>query len=122
MVDLKISKLQKKPNKFLFKKRLTLRRKSKGKLVKESFLMFLLSIIIFYLNYLIPKKDFIFRDFFKNVSSLGKLFSEMFYYFYNICLSLLIVLSLTFAVILFLGALIRILKVAKRKTKFIPYK
>ena len=122
MVDLKISKLQNKPNKFLFKKRLTLRRKSKGKLVKESFLMFSLSIVIFYLNYLIPKKDFIFRDFFKNLGSLGKLFSEMFYYFYNICLTLFIILSLTFAVILVLGALIRILKVFKRKTKQISYK
>ena len=121
MVDLKISNLQKKPNKFLFKKRLTLRRKSKMKLVRESFFMFSLSILIIYINYLIPNKSVIFQSFFSNLNSLGKLFLEIFSYLYNITLTLFILFSLSFAVILILGALFRLLKVAKRKTKLISY-
>ena len=122
MGDLKISNLQKKPNKFLFKKRLTLRRKSKRKLVRESFLMFCLSTLIIYINYLIPNKNIIFQNFFSSVNSLGKLLFEMTSYFYIICMSLFILLSLSFAVVLILGAFLRLFKIAKRKTKLISYK
>ena len=50
MVDLKLLNLNKNSNKFLFKKKLSLRRKSKSKLVKESFIMISFSILLIYLN------------------------------------------------------------------------
>ena len=62
MSDLKIPNLNNNSNNFLFKKKLSLRRKSKRKLIKESFFMFSLGILIIYLNYLIPNKISIFNN------------------------------------------------------------
>ena len=122
MADLKIPNLNKKSDKFFFKKKLTLRRKSKRKLITESFLMFSLSIFIIYLNFLIPDKKIIFDNFFINVNSLLSRLSESFSYFYEICLAILIVLSMIFSMILLLGVFSRLIKIAKRKTRQISFK
>ena len=122
MADLKIPNLNKKSDKFFFKKKLTLRRKSKRKLITESFLMFSLSILIIYLNFLIPDKKIIFDNFFINVNSLLSRLSESFSYFYEICLAILIVLSMIFSMILLLGVFSRLIKIAKRKTRQISFK
>ena len=122
MADLKIPNLNKKSDKFFFKKKLTLRRKSKRKLITESFLMFFLSVLIIYLNFLIPDKKIIFDNFFINVNSLLSRLSEGFSYFYEICLAILIVLSMIFSMILLLGVFSRLIKIAKRKTRQISFK
>ena len=119
MVDLKIPNLNNKSDKFLFKKKLSLRRKSKTKLLKESFLMLALSFLIIYFNYMIPNKKIIFEKFFSNFKNIADLLVETFSYIYEIFLIIFIVISLFFALILILGATTRLLRVARRKTKLL---
>ena len=122
MADLKIPNLNKNSDKFLFKKKLSLRRKSKRKLIIESFVMFSFSIFIIYFNYIIPNKKSIFISFLNN---FGKLFTNIIdslSYFYEICLAIFIVFSLIFALVLMLGTFSRIMKIVKRKTRQIKFK
>ena len=121
MSDLKIPNLNKNSDKYLFKKRLTLRRKSKSKLIKESFFMLSLSTFLIYLNYLIPDKKRIFEEFFINVNKLFNVFSEIGNYLYEIFITFFMVISLILILTLIFGAILRILKVSNRKTKKIPY-
>ena len=116
MADLKIPNLNKNSDKYFFKKKLSLRRKSKSKLINESFIMIFFSALIFYLIYLIPNKILIFKNLLINFS---KLFANVLYsisYIYEICLSIFIIFSLIFALVLIIGSFSRILKVVKRKT------
>ena len=71
MAELKIPNLNKNSDKFFFKKKLSLRRKSKSKLIKESFVMLFISILIIYLNYLIPNKLLIFNNVSNNFDTLA---------------------------------------------------
>ena len=116
MSDLKIPNLNKNSDKYIFKKKLSLRRKSKGKLIKESFVMLIFSSLIIYLNYLIPNKKSIFNNLINNFSKLIDNVLNSISYLYEICLSIFIIFSLIFAMILITGSLSRILKVVKRKT------
>ena len=122
MADLKIPNLNKKSDKFLFKKKLSLRRKSRRKLINESFLMFSFSVLIIYINYLIPNKLLIFKNILINFKKLISNILESLPYVYEICLAIFIMLSLTFSLVLILGSLSRILKVLKRKTMQITFK
>ena len=122
MADLKIPNLNKKPGKYLFKKKLSLRRKSKSKLINESFIMIFFSVLIIYLIYLIPNKISIFRNLLNNFSKLFDNLLDSISYIYEICLSIFIVFSLIFALILFIGSFSRILKVVKRKTSRLNFK
>ena len=56
MADLKIPNINMNSNKYIFKKKLSLRRKSKSRLFAEASLLFILSLLLVYLNYLIPNK------------------------------------------------------------------
>ena len=116
MADLKIPNLNKNSDKYFFKKKLSLRRKSKSKLINESFIMIFFSALIIYLNYLIPNKISIFKNFFINFSKLFDNFLDSISYICEICLSLFIIFSLIFGLILIVGSFSRILKVAKRRT------
>ena len=122
MADLKIPNLNNNSDKFLFKKKLSLRRKSKGKLLKESFVMFSFSIFIFYINYLIPNKIIIFDNFINNIGKLITNILDSISYSYEISLAIFIVFSLIFALILMLGAFTRIMKIVKRKSRQIRFK
>ena len=117
MADLKIPNLNKNSDKYFFKKKLSLRRKSKSKLINESFIMIFFSAIIIYLNYLIPNKISIFKNLLINFSKLFANVLDSFSYIYEICLSIFIVFSIIFALILFIGSFSRILKVVNRKTR-----
>ena len=57
MAELNIPNLNIKSDKYIFKKKLNLRRKSKKRLFTESFFLFIFSIFLVYLNYLIPNKN-----------------------------------------------------------------
>ena len=116
MADLKIPNLNKNSDKYLFKKKLSLRRKSKSKLIKESFMMLFFSSLIIYLNYLIPNKILVINNLLNNFSKLFINFLDSISYLYEICLSIFIIFSLIFALILIIGSFSRILKVVKRKT------
>ena len=73
MAELNVTNLNKKSGKYLFKKKLTLSRKSKNRLLIESFFMLISSCLLLYLNYLIPNKYLIFRNFYGNVNKIFKL-------------------------------------------------
>ena len=122
MSDLKIPNLNKNSDRFFFKKKLSLRKKSKGKLIKESFVMFSFSIFIFYINYLIPNKIIIFDNFINNFGKVITNILDSISYSYEICLAIFIVFSLIFALILMLGAFTRISKIVKRKSRQIRFK
>ena len=121
MSDLKIPNLNKNSDKYLFKKKLSLRRKSKGKLIKETFLMLALSIFLIYLNYLIPGKKIIFNNFQNNLVKSYETFWVLISYMYEIMLIMIIVISLFIVAVLLIGAFLRILKIAKRKSRKIPF-
>ena len=122
MADLKIPNLNNNSNNFLFKKKLSLRRKSKRKLITESFFMFSFGILIIYLNYLIPNKESIFSNLLNNLSKLKTHIFESISYSYQVCIALFIVISLIFAFILILGTFSRLIKVAKRKSRQYTFK
>ena len=116
MADLKIPNLNKNSDKYFFKKKLSLRRKSKSKLINESFIMIFFSVLIIYLIYLIPNKISIFKNLLINFSKLFANVLDSISYIYEICLSIFIIFSLIFALVLIIGSFSRILKVVKRKT------
>ena len=122
MADLKILNLNKNSDKFIFKKKLSLRRKSKRKLINESFIMFSISILIIYLNYLIPNKLLIFKNLLENFIKLTSNIYNSLTYSYQIFLAFFIVISSIFSLILVLGAVSRLIKVLNRKSKQITYK
>ena len=122
MADLKIPNLNNNSNNFLFKKKLSLRRKSKRNLIKESFFMFSFGILIIYLNYLIPNKIFIFSNLLNNFSKLKANILVLISYSYQVCIALFIVISLIFAFILMLGTFSRLMKVVKRKSRKYTFK
>ena len=116
MAYLKIPNLNKNSDKYFFKKKLSLRRKSKSKLINESFIMIFFSALIFYLIYLIPNKISIFKNLLINFSKLFANVLDSISYIYEICLFIFIIFSLIFALVLIIGSFSRILKVVKRKT------
>ena len=116
MADFKIPNFNKNSDKYFLKKKLSLRRKSKSKLINESFFMISFSASIIYLNYLIPNKISIFNNFLINISKLFTNVLGSISYIYEICLFVFIIFSLTFALILIIGSFSRVLKVVKRKT------
>ena len=122
MADLKILNLNKNSDKFIFKKKLSLRRKSKRKLINESFIMFSISILIIYLNYLIPNKLLIFKNLLENFIKLSSNIFNSLTYSYQIFLAFFIIISSVFSFILLLGAVSRLIKVLNRKSKQITYK
>ena len=122
MADLKIPNLNKNSDKYFFKKKLSLRRKSKSKLINESFIMIFFSALIFYLIYLIPNKISIFKNLLINFSKLFANVFDSISYIYEICLFMFIVFSLIFALILLIGSFSRILKVVRRKTSRLKIK
>ena len=122
MADLKMPNLNKKSDKFFFKKKLSLARKSKSKLFKESFFMLLISFIIIYLNHLIPNKYAIIKNLFSNFGVLIIKIIESLPYVFEILLAVIIFTSIVIALILFIGSLSRLVKVVKRKTSRLTFK
>ena len=122
MADLNIPNLNKKSDKYLFKKKLTLRRKSKKNLIRESLLMFLLGILIIYLNYLVPNKINLFKNITFTFGKTLNLLNQLLPLLLEISIVFIIFVSLTFSIILFMGSFYRVIKVIKRKTKKISYK
>ena len=121
MSEFNIPKLNKKSDKFLFKKKLSLRRKSKNRLLKEIFLMLSLSTFLIYLNYQIPYKKRIFEDFFNNINKLIEISSELNSYIYEIFLIIFMFFSMIIIFTLIFGAISRMFKISKKVTKKVPF-
>tara|TARA_B100000927_G_C16194427_1_gene360878 strand:+ start:208 stop:573 length:366 start_codon:yes stop_codon:yes gene_type:complete len=121
MNDLKIPNLNNKSKQYLFKNKIPLTRKPRIKLLKESFYMIVIAILIFSINYAIPGKLNLFYKFFSNLNKSLIDFIKIIGYFYEIFLVLFILSSLFIALILLIGALYRIYKSFKRKSKKINF-
>ena len=117
MSDLQIPNLKNKSDKFIFKEKLFERRKSKSKLIKESSILFFLSVFIIYLNYLIPNKIIIFNNLLNNFSKLLDNFLDSLSHLYEICLAIFMLFSSILTLILIFGFFSRVLKILKRKTQ-----
>ena len=122
MADLNIPNLNIKSDKYIFKKKLNLRRKSKRRLFTEAFFLFILSVLIFYINFLIPNKNLLLQNLPSTINKSFLLLIDLFSYFYEIFLVIFIFVSSFTALILLIGSFIRLLKFSKRKSKQIIYK
>ena len=122
MTDLKIPNLNKKSKKYIFKKKLNLRRKSKKRLFTESFFLFIFSVLLVYVNYLIPNKKLLLQNLPITINKSFLLFIDFFSYLYEIFLVIFIFASSFTALILMVGSFYRLFRVSKRKSKQISYK
>ena len=122
MADLNIPNLNIKPDKYIFKKKLNLRRKSKRRLFTESFFLFILSVLLVYINYLIPNKNLLLQNLPSTINKSYSLLIDLFSYLHEIFLVIFIFLSYFTAFIFIIGSFNRLFKVSKRKSKQIVYK
>ena len=122
MADLNIPNLNIKSEKYIFKKKLNLRRKSKKRLFTESFFLFILSILLVYINYLIPNKNLLLQNLPSTFNKSFLLLIDLFSYLYEILLVIFIIASSFTSLILMIGSFYRLFRVSKRKSKQIVYK
>ena len=122
MADLNIPNFNVKSDKYIFKKRLKLRRKSKRRLINETLLLFILSFLLVYINYLIPNKNLLLQNIPSTFNKSFLLLVELFSYLYEIFLVIFIFVSSFTALILIVGSFNSLFKVSKRKSKQIVYK
>ena len=122
MADLKIPSLNMKSDKYIFKKKLSLRRKSKRRLFSESVFLFIMSILLVYINFLIPNKSLLLENLPKTFNKSFGLIIELVLNLYEIFLVIFIFVSSFTALILMIGSLYRLFKISKRKSKQIIYK
>jgi len=111
-----------KSDKYIFKNKLNLRRKSKRRLFIEAFFMFILSLILIYINYLIPNKNLLLQNLPKTLNKSFLLIIDLFLSFYEIFLVIFICISAIMVLILLIGSFYRILRITKRKTRLVNYK
>ena len=122
MADLNIPNLNIKPDKYMFKKKLNLRRKSKRRLFTESFFLFIFSLLLVYINYLIPNKNLLLQNLPSTFNKSFLLLIDLSSYLYEIFLVIFIFTSSFSALILIIGSFYRLFRVFKRKSKKIIYK
>ena len=122
MADLNIPNLNIKSDKYIFKKKLNLRRKSKKRLFTESFFLFIFSVLLVYINFLIPNKNLLLKNLPTTINKSFLLTINLFSYLYEIFLVIFIFASSFTALILMIGSFYRLFRVYKRKSKKISYK
>ena len=122
MADLNIPNLNINSDKYIFKKKLNFRRKSKKRLFIESFFLFILSVLLVYINYLIPNKKLLLQNLPITINKSFLLFIDLFSYLYEILMVIFIFASSFTALILMVGSFNRLFRVSKRKSKQISYK
>ena len=122
MADLNIPNLNIKSDKYIFKKKLNLRRKSKKRLFTEAFFLFILSVLLVYINYLIPNKNSLLQNLPSTLNKSFLLLINLFSYLYEIFLVIFIFASSFTSLILIIGSFYRLFRISKRKSKQIIYK
>ena len=122
MPELNIPNLNTKSDKYIFKKKLNLRRKSKRRLFTESFFLFILSVLLVYINYLIPNKNLLLKNLPSTINKSFLLLIDLSSSLYEIFLVIFIFTSSFTALILMIGSFYRLFRVSKRKSKQIIYK
>ena len=113
MADLNIPNLNIKPDKYIFKKKLNLRRKSKRRLFTESFFLFILSVLLVCINYLIPNKNLLLQNLPSTFNKSFLLLIDLFLHLYEIFLVIFIFTSSFAALILMIGSFYRLFRVSK---------
>ena len=122
MADLKIPNINMNSNKYIFKKKLSLRRKSKRRLSIESAFLFILSLLLVCLIYLIPNKYLLLQNLPISLNKSFVLAIDLFLNVYDIFLVFFIFVSSFISIILMIGSFYRLFRVVKRKSKKIIYK
>jgi len=122
MADLKIPSINMNSNKYIFKKKLSLRRKPKKRLFIEAALLFILSLLLVYLIYLIPNKYLLLQNLPISLNKSFVLAIDLFLNVYQIFLVFFIFVSSFISLILMIGSFSRLLRIVKRKSKQIIYK
>ena len=122
MADLNIPNLNIKSDKYIFKKKLNLRRKSNRRLFTEFFLLFILSALFVYINYLIPNKNLLLQNLPSTFNKSFLLLIDLFSYLYEIFLVIFIFASSFTALVLIIGSFYRLFRISRRKSKQIIYK
>ena len=122
MADLKIPNLNMKADKYIFKKKLGLRRKSKRRLFTESAFLFILSLLLVYINHLIPNKNLLLQNLPSSFNKSLILIIDLFSNIYQVFLVIFIFISYFIAMILMIGSFYRLFRVSKRKSKQIIFK
>ena len=122
MADLKIPNININSNKYIFKKKLSLRRKPKRRLFIEAALLFILSLLLVYLIYLIPNKYLLLQNLPISLNKSFVLAIDLFLNVYEIFLVFFIFVSSFISLILMIGSFYRLFRVFKRKSKKIIYK
>ena len=122
MADLKIPNINMNSNKYIFKKKLSLRRKSKRRLLIESAWLFILSLLLAYINYLIPNKNFLLQNLPTTLNRSLLLIIDLFWNLCTVSLVIFIFVSSFTALILMIGCFYRLFRIYRRKSKQIIYK
>ena len=122
MADLNIPNLNMKSDKYIFKKKLSLRRKSKRRLFAESVFLLILSLLLAYINYLIPNKNLLLKELLTTFKESFILIIDLLSNLLEIFLVIFIFISSLTALILMIGSFYRLFRIAKRKSKRIIYK
>ena len=122
MADLNIPNLNIKSDKYIFKKKLSLRRKSKRRLLTESFFLFIFSVLLVYINYLIPNKNLLLQNLPTTLNKSYLLIIDLILNLYEVFLVIFIFISTFIILILLIGSFSRMSRVIKRRTKLISYK
>ena len=122
MADLNIPNLNMNSDKYIFKKKLSLRRKSKRRLFSESAFLLIMSLLLVYINYLIPNKSLLLGNLPKTFNKSFGLIIELFSNLYEIFLVIFIFVSSFTALILMIGSFYRLFRVSKKKSRQINYK
>ena len=117
MADLNIPNLNMKSGKYIFKKKLSLRRKSKRRLLTESVFLLISSLLLFSINYLIPNKNLLLQNLPEIFNKSFVLIIELFSNIYEIFLVIFIFVSYITAVFLLIGSLYRLFRVLKRNSR-----
>ena len=107
MADLKIPSLNMKSDKYIFKKKLSLRRKSKRRLFYESAFMFIVSLFLVYIINLIPNKNSLLQNLPVNLNKTYEIIIDLLSNIYEIGLVLFIFISYIIVFILLVGSFFR---------------
>ena len=113
MADLKIPNLNMKSDKYIFKKKLSLRRKSKRRLFTESAFLFVMSLLLVYINYLIPNKNLMLQNLPKTFNKSFILIIELASNLYEIILVIFIIISSFTTLILLIGSFSRLIRICR---------
>mgnify|MGYP001469782243 CR=1 FL=1 len=122
MAELNIPNLNMNSDKYIFKKKLSLRRKSKKRLLTEAAFLFILSLLLVYINYLIPNKNLLVQNLPLTFNKSFTLIIDLFSNLYNIFLVIFIFISSLTSLIFLIGSFYRLFRITKRKSKQIIYK